>query len=771
MDGLISAGLLNAAVATLLAGLALAVTAGWKNPYVARLAWLAVLLKLLTPPLLFVPVEVAWLQPSVSPTSPLVVEPIAIEPAEAQPPVHDVASSATTAAAPATSSDLPSIATPIASAAPTAPLPAATPYSFPFTPLQTLAVLWLTGSVLLSHLSVTRIIRLRRCLARALPCPAPLEQRTASLAAELGLHAPPTICIVPGRVAPFAWSLGRRATIVVPAALVASLDADALDAVIAHELTHLRRRDGWARWLELAATIAYWWCPTVWFARRRLHTAEEECCDADVLRKFPALRRGYGQALLQTLDLLAGDAPLAPGATGWGSRRSLRRRFERIGKVETASSLPPTSHRLAWGMIAFVCVTTPLIASEESAPKEPTSANRPSLIGAPPDYPAFSEGKGNLRRCTITLEDGAVIKGVLVNDDERRLVVERSKSYATRAEAFKRSNDHAEWGLSLEECIHLAVTNHPNFRALNGSEPGAPLVLTQSTQDRQSRALFESGIAQLTKDITNKYWELARCYQHVDARQDEQRAAFSLTELAKSKQKSEPAKISSEDLKRIYAHYTDAGERRSDAMTELYAVESELRWLMGLAQQDGRIISPNSTAPPEERNVNWHAAYDKALANRVELREQRKRVTEEERRYQSLGKAIAECSDAEQRQDLENRRSHCRMLADRESGVLKRMENSIGPSLEAAIRELATTSASVMVQVARDRAVEEEQRALRELFASGKIGLDVLQVANEREADLTCSRHSWRQKHRRATTEFDYQQGTLLEAHGIRIAE
>ena len=52
------------------------------------------------------------------------------------------------------------------------------------------------------------------------------------------------------------------------------------DAVLIHELAHLKRRDHWVRRLEAVVLGLDWWNPVAWWARREIEKAEEECCNA-----------------------------------------------------------------------------------------------------------------------------------------------------------------------------------------------------------------------------------------------------------------------------------------------------------------------------------------------------------------------------------------------------------------------------------------------------------------------------------------------------------
>jgi beta-lactamase regulating signal transducer with metallopeptidase domain len=104
------------------------------------------------------------------------------------------------------------------------------------------------------------------------------------------------------------WRLGRL-EILFPEALAERLSGSECDALLAHELAHVGRRDHWVRFLELAAASAFWWHPVSWWARRGLRRAEERACDERVLASMPGLARTYATAMIETVDFLA-----SPGA-------------------------------------------------------------------------------------------------------------------------------------------------------------------------------------------------------------------------------------------------------------------------------------------------------------------------------------------------------------------------------------------------------------------------------------------------------------------------
>ena len=94
------------------------------------------------------------------------------------------------------------------------------------------------------------------------------------------------------------------------------------DAVLAHELAHLKRRDHWVRRLEAIVLGLYWWYPGAWWARRQLERAEEECCDA-WCRLGAAVSRGFlCRGARGHGSLLVRAPPTPPAGSEWGGAYS-----------------------------------------------------------------------------------------------------------------------------------------------------------------------------------------------------------------------------------------------------------------------------------------------------------------------------------------------------------------------------------------------------------------------------------------------------------------
>ncbi|WP_332639540.1 M56 family metallopeptidase [Brevundimonas sp.] len=198
---------------------------------------------------------------------------------------------------------------------------------------------------------------------------------TAPLARLGGAHAPRLLAT--GRVAsPLSWGVPPGVVLIAAAQLNQPRDAE---AVLAHELAHIRRRD----WLFLAlsrvATALFWFNPLVWLLQAELGRLSEEAADAE------ALRHVEPQAYARTLLGMASDfTPVA--ATGMtGPARSLAKRITKVMTQRRPASPRPLAMMVAVG--ALLAVATPLAAVELSV-RDERIAPPPPLPPLPPLAPA-----------------------------------------------------------------------------------------------------------------------------------------------------------------------------------------------------------------------------------------------------------------------------------------------------------------------------------------------------------------------------------------------
>ena len=118
-----------------------------------------------------------------------------------------------------------------------------------------------------------------------------------------------------------------RPMIILPAK---DYSTEQLYAILAHELTHLRRKDIFIKWLTLIATALHWFNPIVWFARREIDRSCELSCDEAVIRNLDTNgKRIYGNTLIEVSANSKAPRAVA-SATMCEDKKNLK---ERLGAI------------------------------------------------------------------------------------------------------------------------------------------------------------------------------------------------------------------------------------------------------------------------------------------------------------------------------------------------------------------------------------------------------------------------------------------------------
>jgi len=192
-------------------------------------------------------------------------------------------------------------------------------------PLPT--ALWLGGSALTLALLLVQTQRGRRLVASASEAPPSFQAEVDCAAGRLGLSRAPIVRMTQLRVSPLIWC-GRKPVLLLPEPLWSSLSREQRDAILLHELAHLKRRDHLLRWADAATAVAYWWHPLVWLLRRQVREQADLSCDAWVTALLPHRRTAYARALIQTKAFLSSPST-AGSAFALSAASSRTRRFTR----------------------------------------------------------------------------------------------------------------------------------------------------------------------------------------------------------------------------------------------------------------------------------------------------------------------------------------------------------------------------------------------------------------------------------------------------------
>ena len=212
------------------------------------------------------------------------------------------------------------------------------------------------------------------------------QLRLEQLAAAIGLPHPPALRLVEGLDGP-AVAGWWRPVVLLPAALVARLPADLLEALLAHELAHVRRHDYLVNLLQGVVESLLFYHPVVWWLSRRLRVEREQIADDLALRAIGEPRR---LALaLQALDQLQAEAAslrglsfphLAPAAHGGHLMNRIRRLLRpRPAGLHWKSGLPLLAVGAFCVAVYAQALPTPTAAPVARAAPVPRVAATPAV--------------------------------------------------------------------------------------------------------------------------------------------------------------------------------------------------------------------------------------------------------------------------------------------------------------------------------------------------------------------------------------------------------
>ena len=173
-----------------------------------------------------------------------------------------------------------------------------------------IGIVWLLGTLAVLVFWCVRWINVRRTLRNATPI---------DLAFCIPVKCGDSL-LEPGIVGLF------RPVLFLPRGIEQRLTPSQLQAVLAHEQCHVRRRDNLMAALHMIVEAAFWFHPLVWWIGARLVAERERACDEHVVRAGHA-SSAYAEGILNVCQhYLESKLPFVSGVSG----ADLRQRIERV---------------------------------------------------------------------------------------------------------------------------------------------------------------------------------------------------------------------------------------------------------------------------------------------------------------------------------------------------------------------------------------------------------------------------------------------------------
>lgn len=229
--------------------------------------------------------------------------------------------------------------------------------------MNTILAAWLFGMLVLSirPLVSWRATRVLRSQGRSL-VPEPIAIATVRIAERLRIRqaievTQSTLVDVPTVIG---W---LKPLVLLPASAISGLTNEQLEAVIAHELAHVRRHDYLVNLFQLMVETVFFYHPAAWWVSHVMRIEREACCD-DIAVHLTGDRAGYARMLLWLEESRNPSALATLGMSASGGSRggSLLERIRRIvsASPETKGSGPLA---IAVGVMLMVSIGAGLALS------------------------------------------------------------------------------------------------------------------------------------------------------------------------------------------------------------------------------------------------------------------------------------------------------------------------------------------------------------------------------------------------------------------------
>ena len=182
-------------------------------------------------------------------------------------------------------------------------------------------------------------------------------------ATQLSLNLPIRAMSSPARLEPGVFGI-RKPVLLLPEGITERLTPSQLEAVLTHELCHVRRRDNLTATIHMVVEAIFWFHPLTWWIRERLVEERERACDEEVLRVVsePEI---YAQGILNVCRFyLASPLTSVSGITG----ADLKKRIEKILAHHTGGNLD-LGRKLLLATAGMLVVAGPILAGLLNVPQ------------------------------------------------------------------------------------------------------------------------------------------------------------------------------------------------------------------------------------------------------------------------------------------------------------------------------------------------------------------------------------------------------------------
>jgi outer membrane protein TolC len=221
-----------------------------------------------------------------------------------------------------------------------------------------------------------------------------------------------------------------------------------------------------------------------------------------------------------------------------------------------------------------------------------------------------------------------------------------------------------------------------------------------------------------------------------------------------------------------YFIFRSTGEQE---LTDLYTAEGRLRYLLGLAATDGRLIRPSDEPNTAKVTFDWKETVAEALRRSIEIRRQKSNIKHRELELAAFKTAIKDDATSEDKQQYIGKRNvrltNARLNLSRERAILTEMELELTHKLRNATHNLENDYALAETNFNRRVAAEANLDAVKTAYENGTVQIGVLLQAQRLRAQAGSDYYRATVNYVKSVALVHYRKGSLLESEGVSLVE
>jgi bla regulator protein BlaR1 len=246
-----------------------------------------------------------------------------------------------------------------------------------------LVALWLAGFLVVLGVWCVRWRRISLAMRGAMPLREGREvEALRGLEVVAGMRRPIELLLSQASLEPGIFGIARP-VLVWPKGISKRLDGTHLQAILAHEVCHVRRRDNLAAAIHMVVEAIFWFHPLVWWLGARMVEEREHACDERVL-ELGSDRQVYAESILKVCQFCV-ESPLTcvAGVTG----ADLKKRMVAIMNENGARKLD-FGRKLLLSVAGLLAIAVPIVFGLTNAiPSQAESQDESAAAKGEPSAP------------------------------------------------------------------------------------------------------------------------------------------------------------------------------------------------------------------------------------------------------------------------------------------------------------------------------------------------------------------------------------------------